>query len=72
MAELPGQKLRRLRESDGRSRQQVATDLGISERTVIRHEDGTTPLSPFHRRVYAEYYGIDIGQLEPKKSRRAA
>lgn len=73
MAETPGQKLRRLRDARGITRQKVARDLDISERTVIRHEDGTTPLSPFHRRVYADYYGIKPETLgAPRRSRTAA
>ena len=50
--------LRGLREARGLSRRLVAAELGISERTLIRHEDGTTPLGPLHRRAYADYYGV--------------
>ncbi len=39
-------------------RQQVARDLNLSERTLIRHEDGTTPLSHLHIVAYAAYYGV--------------
>lgn len=51
--------LRRLRDELGKSRQQVAADLNISERTLIRHEMGTTPLSRMHVLAYADYFGVD-------------
>lgn len=54
-----GEILRHLREERHFSRQKVASDLDISERTLIRHEQGTTPLSGFHRTTYASYYGVD-------------
>jgi len=55
-------KLRALRGT--RSRAKVAAELGISERTLIRHEDGTTPLNTFHRNAYANYYGVPVESLQ--------
>lgn len=72
MAGSMGQTLRRLRDETGKSRRQVAADLGIAERTLIRHEDGTTQLTPLLRRAYADYYGVDIDVFEPKRRRTAA
>lgn len=61
-----GEILRGLREERGLSRQKVAGDLDISERTLIRHEDGTTPLTGFHRTTYASYYGVDAAVFDAK------
>jgi hypothetical protein len=47
-----------------RSRQQVAADLDMSERTVLRHELGQTPLSRVHVLAYAGYYGVDPSEIE--------
>jgi transcriptional regulator with XRE-family HTH domain len=63
MARSRRRTLRELREQRGLTRQQVATDLGISERTVIRHEDGTTPLRRVHLLAYADYYGVAVDSL---------
>jgi DNA-binding XRE family transcriptional regulator len=51
--------LRTLREAAELTQQQVARSLNISERTVIRHEVGTTPLRRWHRMAYGELYGVD-------------
>ncbi len=53
-----GETLRQLR--GARPRNTVAHDLGISERTLIRHEDGTTPLTKFQLTAYANYYGVPV------------
>lgn len=50
--------LRELREEKGLRREQVAGEIGWSLRTVWRHEDGTTALKPYHRKAYADLYGV--------------
>jgi DNA-binding XRE family transcriptional regulator len=61
----PHPRLRALRESKGLTRQKVAHALGLSERTVIRHEDGTTPLRRLHVLAYAEFFGVKPEEVEP-------
>lgn len=53
-------RLRELRDDRGLTRQKVAYELDLSERTVIRHEDGTTPLRRSHLLMYARYYDVDV------------
>lgn len=60
----PSNRLRQLREERGLTRQDVARILDISERTVIRHEDGTTPLRQVHKLAYADLYAVPVGDLE--------
>lgn len=50
--------LKELRETRQLSLERVAADLEISERTIRRHEDGTTPLRLIHLKAYADYYGV--------------
>jgi hypothetical protein len=57
-AATPRLRLRRLREHLGLNRSEVARDLNLAERTLIRHELGTTPLRWRHVRMYAKYYGV--------------
>jgi transcriptional regulator with XRE-family HTH domain len=56
--------LRELRNSAGKNQKEVARDLGTSVSTINRHEHGKTPLSDFHRRAYASYYGVSAGSIE--------
>ena len=58
-----GTQLRELRDARGLSRQSVARALEISERTVIRHEDGTTPLRRVHLLAYADLYEVDLSEF---------
>lgn len=60
----PRIRLRQLREERGLTRQKVAYDLDISERTLIRHENGTTPLRRTHLMTYARYYNVDVETFE--------
>ncbi len=55
-----GNMVRALREKRGMSRQLVARLLDISERTVIRHEDGTTPIRRVHAVSYAELFEVPV------------
>jgi transcriptional regulator with XRE-family HTH domain len=57
-----GAHLRELRKARGLTQVDVARALGLSERTVRRHEDGTTPLLPVHQVLYAGLYGAESDQ----------
>lgn len=59
----PNEKLRKLRKARELSLQQVARALDISERTVLRHELGQTPLSNVHLRAYADYFNVAVEEL---------
>lgn len=63
MSDREPNNLRTLRAATGRPRQRVARDLDLSERTVIRHEDGTTPLRRAHLLMYADYYGVTVDEI---------
>ncbi|HXJ68159.1 MAG TPA: helix-turn-helix transcriptional regulator [Verrucomicrobiae bacterium] len=59
----PHERIRELRENRSLSMQKVARALNVSERTVLRHELGQTPLSNMHLRAYADFYDVPVEYL---------
>ncbi len=55
-----GERLRQLRESKGFSRRLVAADIGVSERSVVRWEDGSHGIDDDALAKLAKYYGEDV------------
>lgn len=67
--------LNEIREQADKTQEHVARDLGISARTVIRHETGETKLRSMHRTMYADYYGVKADSIEqpnPAKKKQVA
>lgn len=56
--------IKELREAKGKHRSQVASDLGMSERHLLRLETGRSPLHKLHRRAFANYYGVDPDTID--------
>lgn len=57
-------RLRELRESTGKSRREVASDLHLSERHLIRLEKGETPLKRIHALAFARYYDVPVEVID--------
>lgn len=53
-----------LREQTGRSRARVAADLDMSERHLQRLESGKMPLRRVLAHAFADYYGVEVDQIE--------
>jgi transcriptional regulator with XRE-family HTH domain len=56
--------LKQLRESTGRTRARVASDLDMSERHLARLENGKTPIKRVHALAFANYYGVQPHEIE--------
>jgi transcriptional regulator with XRE-family HTH domain len=56
--------LRELREAVGKSRAQVAADLGMSERHLFRLEHGQSTLRTVTRIAFADYYNVRPADIE--------
>ena len=55
--------LKELREKSGKTRANVAADLGMSERHLYRLENGY-PLRRINRLKFAAYYGVNPEEIE--------
>ena len=65
--------LQKLRDQTSKTQEQVAAELEIHVRTVIRHETGETRLRPMHRTMYANYFGVTPDSIEqPERDEVAA
>lgn len=53
-----------LRQRAGKTRPEVAADLGMSERHLLRLETGRQPISRVQAIAFAAYYGVDVDELE--------
>jgi transcriptional regulator with XRE-family HTH domain len=53
-----------LRKASGKSRAKVASDLQISERHLLRLENGTTPLARRWALAFAAYYGVEVDEID--------
>ena len=56
--------LNELRERQGKTQAEVASDLETSLSTLNRHEQGKIRLSKHHRLAYGCYYGVDPDSIE--------
>jgi transcriptional regulator with XRE-family HTH domain len=56
--------IKRLRSAAGKSRAQVAADLGISERHLYRLESGQSPISRRWCLAFAAYFGVEPEEIE--------
>lgn len=56
--------LKTLRDEKGLSRAKVAADLDMSERHLQRLEAGNTPLRRILAFAFADYYGVDIEDID--------
>lgn len=63
-------KLLELRDGKGLSRARVAADLDMSERHLYRLERGVTPLSRALALLFADYYGVDVEEIDEAPPRR--
>lgn len=61
---MSGQTLREIREARRLSRPKVARALDISEKTVERLENGTTPLKRVYLLGLASLYEVPVEELE--------
>ena len=62
-----------LRKTAKKSLAVVAADIGTTPSTINRHERGITPISAFHRKVYATYYRVKPDSIEqPERDEVAA
>lgn len=57
-------RLESLRKAVGKTRRQVAEDLGISERHLYRLERGQTPLRRVNAYAFADYYGVNVDDID--------
>lgn len=58
-----GQKLTALREAKGKSREQVAVDIGISYSALVSYELGERIPRDEIKIKLANYYGVNVGDL---------
>lgn len=56
--------LAQLREHSGKTRARVAADLDMSERHLYRLESGESPIRVVVAHAFANYYGVDVGQID--------
>lgn len=57
-----------LREATGRSRSEVARDLGVNEKFLYRLEKGHSPLRQIIAIAFASYYGVDEADITAEKA----
>jgi len=57
-------RIEELRIKAGKTRREVALDMDISERHLVRLERGHTPLRKHHRMAFARYYGVEPDQVQ--------
>jgi transcriptional regulator with XRE-family HTH domain len=60
--------LRQLRADTGKTRAQVAADLQISERHLLRLEKGDTPLRRRWALAFAAYYGVEVDDIDEARA----
>jgi transcriptional regulator with XRE-family HTH domain len=57
-------RLEELRKRAGKSRAQVAADIDMSERHLLRLEHGVTPLRRMHALAFARYYDVPVDDID--------
>jgi DNA-binding XRE family transcriptional regulator len=60
----PRSPLAAVRVRAGKSRAEAAAELDISERHLARLENGKTPLRRMHALAFAEYYKVDVDDID--------
>lgn len=58
-----GEKIRTLRKAAGLSQQQLADELGISEKSIQRYERGKNPPGSHATKILATYFGVSTDYL---------
>jgi transcriptional regulator with XRE-family HTH domain len=61
-----------LRETAGKSRAGVASDLNMSERHLYRLERGKSPLRRVLALAFAAYYNVDVDEIDHVEDDQAA
>jgi transcriptional regulator with XRE-family HTH domain len=56
--------LKELRAAKKKTRAQVAAELNMSERHLLRLETGKTPLRRMHALAFAEYYKVNVDDID--------
>lgn len=64
--------IQQLRESSGRSRALVASHLNMSERHLYRLERGKSPIRRVLALAFANYYGVDVADIDGVDSHAGA